>query len=441
MSTWQVVATIGGTTFTATRVTTDPPPEATLPALLSVRWSHDLERTDEAWPTRTALTTATVQLLMDTAAEAATWGPGTVVHLEFLAEVGGAVVDSYSGRASFPEIEPHEVGVLVTITVSSYLLDLSGYPTGGGVMPSETPRARLNREMGWGLGVAFDAMTLAARPVGLTNLLALVQDTLFGSLADSEVNPALPPKWGMYEVTAEVDSDGNLDPLFPWGIVELERRSFLTDPPLLVRENPDDPGTYELWADPDDPATADAVVDGNLVEFRAKWSRRLDRQTNTIHVQLADGTYWTASNAEPGEGLVAYTRETQLAGFADAEVLADFLLPDRQGPAEPSAWEAESFTVLLNHTPDGWYPKALRGFMALSDVQRHHHPEALTYLVGMVTGLALEATGDEARVTVTLEGHRVYSDPPGILTIDDVPHAIDAMHPAFTFDAAAWARP
>jgi hypothetical protein len=444
MATWQVRATIGLLTlFTATK--TDDPADVAPPRLYSVRWSHELERTDRAWPSRTAITTATVQLVMAEAADAADWGPQTEVFLEFLTEPGGAVVDSFAGRASFPEIEPlpegSGAGVLVTLTVSSYLLDLASYPEGGYDYPAETVADRVNRLMGgtvtlhpkvWGFN-------LAARPKATSNILDLVVETMNCSLADISFNPALPDKWIMHELAPNLLS-GGLDPVHPWTFDTMERRSF-SSAPLQVRANPDNPGTYELWADPDDPDTDGLVIDANEVEFGGKWTRRLDRSTNVVTVVMADGSYQFANNA-PGvlRALVNYTRETTLTDPAEGLALAEYLVPEDQGPAEPSAWDPEEFTVLLNHTPDGWYVPGLREYLAVGNLQRVHHPDSQVYAIGLVTSTLLEASGDTAKVTVRIEGHRAYGPgaPQGI-TIDDVPQDIDAF-PTTTIDAMAHAR-
>lgn len=443
MSTWQVRATIGlFTLFTATK--TEDPADVAPPQLMSVRWSHELERTDRAWPARTGLTTATLQLVMAEAADAAEWGPQTEVFLEFLTEPGGTVVDSFAGRASFPEIEPlppgSGAGVLVTLTVSSYLLDLASYPEGGYDYPAESVADRVNRLMGGTVTLhpKVFGFQLAARPKATSNILDLVVETMNCSLADVEVNPSLPDRWMMYELAPNLLA-GGLDPVAPWTFLEMERRSF-SSAPLKVRANPDDPGTYELWADPDDPDTAAVVVDANAVEFGGKWSRRLDRSTNVVTVVLADGSYAFANNA-PGvlRALVNYTRETPLTDPDQALELAQYLVPEDQGPAEVSAWDPEEFTVLLDHTPDGWYVPGLREYLALGPLVREHVPDRHVYAVGLVTATTLEASGSTARVTVTIEGHRADSLGAFGLTIDDVPQAIDAF-PTTTIDAMAHAR-
>lgn len=415
------------------------------PRLYSVRWSHELERTDRGWPTRSALTTATVQLVMAQASDAAEWGPLTEVFLEFMTEPGGTVVDSFAGRASFPEIEPlpegSGAGVLVTMTVSSYLLDLASLPEGGYDYPAETVADRVNRLMGGTITLdpSIWAFDLAGRAKATSNVLDLVVETLASSLADIEFNPALPPRWVMHEVMPNL-LNGGLDPVTPWTLGTLERRVF-SSAPLQVRENPDAPGTYELWADPDDPDTFGLVLDANLVEFGGKWSRRLDRSTNTVTVVLSDGSHVTANNA-PGvlRALANYTRETNLTDPAEALALAEYLVPEDQGPAEPSAWDPEEFTALLDHTPVGWYVPGLRDYLAVGNLTRVHHPDNQVYAVGLVTSTLLDASGDTAKVTVTIEGHRAYGPggPTGV-EIDDVPQAIDAF-PSTTIDAMAHAR-
>lgn len=423
MSIWTVRATIGGDTFDQQR---DPEFEPTLPCLYSVQWSHELDLdSDDAWPVPDALTTATVTVLVAAASDAASWDSSTVVHLEFLAdEPAATVVDSFSGRGSFPTIQPHPLGALITITVVSYLLDLDGFTTGGAAMPAEEVDARLNREVGWGLGGNW--MDLAARPANPVTLLELIRETLSYGLAGSSGVPPLPTDWDQQQLVANVDAAGALDPVFPWGISELARSTFSSGP-LVLRENPDDPGTWELWADPDEPATADVVIDANDVYLDAQWSRGIGRSVNTVHVIMADDSIQSASNVAAGEPVVAYTIETELTNATEGAGLAAFLLPD--GDGEPSPWEASGFTVDLDATPDGWYPRPLRDVMALGRIPRHYHPEALTYFLGVVARTELAVAQGHATVTVTLERRRILSPgPPTVLTIDEVPQTIESLH-------------
>lgn len=426
---WQVRARIGSDVFTQDR---DLEEEPVLPSLYSVSWSHELDLdSEEAWPVPDALTTASVQLLMATAADAAAWDPTTVVHLEFLAD-GLTVSDSFSGRGSFPVIEPHDLGVLVTISVVSYLMDLDAYLTGGVAMPAEEVDARLNREVGFGLGGTW--MDLVARDPNPVSILTLARDTLGYGAVEAGFGPTL--HWELYQLTAEVDAAGDLDPLFPWGVAQLETDIY-SPAPLQLRPNPDAPGTWELWADPDDVATQANVVDALEVEFNARWSRGIGRSVNTVHVVMADDTIQSASNWTEG-AVVAYTVETELATPAEGLALAQLLLP--AGDGEPSPWEADAFTVLLDHTPDGWYPPPLREVLALGRLERRHHPEGLTYFVGLVSRVEFSATQGTATVQVQLQSRRVLAPgaPTGI-TIDDVPQDIDTL--TDTIDSFVNARP
>lgn len=437
MSVWTLRATIGGTTYTQQRVENpDPDADPALPALVAVKWLHELEDGD-GWPRARALTTAQVQLLVDEAADAADITPETVVHLELLTdELATTVVDSWSGRGSFPTIEPTELGCLVTISVTSYLLDLDGYMTGGAAMPAEEADARMARELG--LGIGGEWAELAARPADPISLLELARDTFSYGAAQTELNPALPNKWRLFDFLPQTDAAGQLDPVTPWGIEQLDVRVF-SPAPLTLRENPDAPGTYELWADPEGTAAA-YVIDGANTTMEAVWSRKVGGvRINTVHLVMADDTYVTASNAEPGDVIVAYTIETQLADAGEALEIATQLLPPTDALVD-SGWEAESFTVVLDYAPDGWYVQPLREVMALGGIQRRHHPEGVTYWVGVVTSTELVASGGSASVTVQLEGRAVEGPgAPDSITINDVPQTINSVKPAI--DRFIHARP
>lgn len=424
MSTWTVRARIGADTFTQQR---DPEEEPTLPVLYAVQWSHELDIEDDAWPVPEALTTATVTVLLAQASDAEDWDPTTTVHLEFLADAAATtVVDSFTGRGSFPVLEPHPLGALATITVVSYLMDLDAYLTGAAIMPAEEVDARLNREMGWGLGGQW--ADLAARAANPVTLLELTRSTLAYGASQTELNPALPDKWRIHELTAETDPlTGELDPVLPWGILQLDVDTY-SSAPLVLRANPDAPGTWELWADPDEPATADAVIDANHVAMGARWGRAIGAAVNTIHVKMADGTFQTATSAAPGDPVVAYTVETDLATASEGLAIAQMLLPQPAEEGVSSPWEADAFTVLLDDTPDGWYPRPLREVMALGRIPREWHPTGSTYFLGIITRRELQVAQGTATVSVKLEGRLVLSPgPPDTLTIDEVPQTIDSL--------------
>lgn len=431
--------TIPGVMIVTGERSLDPGDDPVLPQLVSVTWTHALDDADEAWPRRQAISTATVVLLMETAADAAYIGPDSRVWLELLTEAAGDPVDSFSGRASYPTITPHDDGVLVTITVTDYLLDLTAFAVGGADMPAETAADRINSLMGGSLEVPLAPWSaqLAARPKNTTTLLAMMQEIVHGVMADANIHPTL-VTWAGYELRPHFDG-GYLHPTEPWQLVRLDKEPNPVPPPLKLREHPDAPGTFELWADPDDPDTAAAVLDASCTTFEAEWAKRYNLTVNTIHVKLADGSHVTATNnADLAVAPVAYTRETQLVDPDDALELAAFLLPAEK-LAEPSSWQAEAFTVLLDETPDGWYPLPLRSPMALGGIQRRHHPEALTYFTGVVTQLELSVAAGSATVTVRLEGQPVgESDPLAMLTVADLPGNVDDYDDSVTLDALNW---
>lgn len=433
MSEWTVRMTVPGLAiYTGTRsLAIDPEADPVLPQLVSVSWTHELDDSDEAWPRREAMSTATVQLLMDEAEDAAWIGPQSIVLLELLTETGGTVVDSFSGRPSYPTIVPHDLGVLVSITVTDYLLDLAGFMVGGAPMPAELAATRINSLMGGSLivPVAPWAVLLAARPANAVSLLDFMRELVYGTMAELLVLH-IGIRYIAYELRPRLDG-GYLHATNPWHLVELQKRTYADPPPLLLREHPDYPGTYEAYADPTDPDTAPAVIDADVTTFGAEWRKRLETSVNTVHIKMADGTHVTATNAVPGtDQLIPYTRETQLdATEADnALELAEFLLPER-GNTPPQSWQADEFTVLLNETPDGWYPLPLREVMALGGLQRRHHPQRSTYMHGIVTKRHLDVSGGDARVTVRLEAQPIFSPGPGSggLTVDGLPGTVDAL--------------
>lgn len=437
MSVWTIRATIGDTTWTATRVTDADPPEAVPPALVSVRWTDELEPGDRAgaWPRWRAITTAQVVLIMEDATEAAWITNGLPVYLEFLTPgtPDPVVVAWWAGRASDPKIQPHELGVLVTVTCTEYLADLGEYTSGltnYAAGEADDHLLEIMEDAGLpdisatGTGVTPFWDGIAARPAEAGSVLDLVTQVLTTS-TNYTVIPGIPvptvsaPR--MYEVRPNL-SAGVLDPSFPWKYSEL-LRSITTPAPLVLTEDP--PGTWTATVDPTDPDTRPYVLDADSeVLFDAVWSRRLVDATNTVDVVMHDQTLVRVTTAGDAPR-VTYRVETHQTEVDRAAALASFLLPDT-GEAEGASWQPETLTVLLNNTPDGFFPGPIRSVFAVGPLQARHHPEGSTYWVGVVTRIDLDASAGDARATLTMESRPVDTGADSI-TIDQLPGTVDGL--------------
>lgn len=449
MSVWTMRATIGGTTWTATRVTDPDPPAPVPPALVGIRWTDELQDGTRAgaWPRWRAISTAQVVLFMENASEAAWITSGLPVYLEFLTPgtPDPVVVAWWAGRASDPRIEPHDQGVLVTVVCTDYLADLGEYTAGTTNYPAgeaDDHMLEIMEDAGLpdissaGTGVTPFWDNIAARPAEAGSVLDLLTQVLTTS-TNYTVIPGVPvptvsaPR--MYEVRPNLDAAGELDASFPWEFSELVR-SVTTPAPLVLTEGP--PGTWTATVDPDDPATRPYVLDAAAeVLFDAVWSRRLVDATNTVDVVMhnQDVVRVTTAGDNPR---VTYRVETHQTEVDRAAALASFLLPDA-GDASGAAWQPESLTVLLNNTPDGFFPGPIRSVFAVGPIQERHHPEGVPYWVGVVTRIDLDASADDARATLTLESRPVDTGAASI-TIDQLPGTVDGL--AVSIDDLAHVR-
>ncbi len=446
MTVWTIRATIGDTTWSATR-NPDPDPETppVPPCLVSVRWTDELQDGARvgAWPRWQAITTAQVVLVMADATEAGWITNGLPVFLEFLTATDTDPVATWAGRATDPKIEPHDQGVLVTVVCTDYLADLGEYTSGtANFAAGEADDHLLDIMDQAGLPAVSTAGStvsnfwdnVAARPAEAGTVLDLLTQVLT-TATNYEVIPIPLPHVGevaMHEVRPNLDADGLLDEAFPWKLAKLDR-SVTTPAPLVLTEGP--PGTWTATVDPSDPDTRPYVLDADTeVLFDAVWSRRLVDATNTVDVVMHNqDVVRVTTGATPR---VTYRVETHLTELDGGGRLAAFLMPD-PGDAAVSAWQPEALTVLLNQTPDGFFPGPLRSVFAVGPLQARHHPEGVTYWVGVVTRMDLAASGDDARVTLSLESRPVSAGADAI-TIDDLPGTINGLD--VTIDALAHVR-
>lgn len=401
--TWRLEATIGDLTFTVTPREPDDPPPAP-PALLTASWIDSLVD-DGAWPAVQDVSTGQLTLLFATAAEAAAYRSTTPVSLQLYRPSDGTTpVATFAGRTTDPVLTPARDGVEVTFGLADYLADLGERTQGGYDYPQEGLIERLDRMFTdsnvtpppwppFATGGGQTSYPLAARPKAAASLLALAQEavasTLQGPALDFSGDPDDDPI--LFEIRPNLTPAGQLDPTAPWLQVE------------LPRDTPDSTETI--------PAAA--------VTLGGTWSRSKFSDVNTVHVLTANGEVERVNNREATEPRVLYRRQTQLynEGNAYAADLARYLLPDE---AFVPGWEADTFTVHLDRTPDDYWPGHLRDVRTLTGLQERHNPDGTTTYKGVVT--KIETRLDRGKVTadVTLSSRPITAAPePPASTRDD----------------------
>lgn len=411
--------------------TPDPLTAADLPRLVGVRMTDALEDALGVWPPKKARETATIVLVCATAAEAAAMvTQGTDVDLRFYADAAtpvGSPTFQFVGRASDPEIAPHPLGVVVTVVVSDYRVDLDAETVGGVAYPAEAADARLQRmftEAGMatspGLTSPRTWPALAARPAEPVSLLEEVSRILSFVVASD------PTGYHLQELVPQLGADGGL-------YTTPYRADPIPDVPVSPAPLRINPATGAVTADPDDLVTRPYVVDANRVAFGGTWTRRRGDQVDTVDVVLADQSVVRVTTHVNGQARSTYRLETSLTDLADGARTGEHLLPARYDTADPSGWQAETFTVYLNETPVGWFPRPLREVMAVADLQARHNPDGTTWWAGVVAARELVVAEGVATVALTLAavgsaaGANSVTIDALTVPIDSLTHTIDTL--------------
>lgn len=438
---WRCVVRLGEVVVESVQLApgADPDTDPPLPVLLEARWTDELDTDQHTWPLVQGPSTARLALLMADAADAADITADTTVSVEFYRQAADVdPVATFHGRASAPNITPHDLGVVVEVTCADYLTDLAAVTIGSVAYPAETTDLRMGRMFAaagetmpeewsedwqeWrdfptsatsGPGLDGAWPTLAARAASATSLLAEAQAVL----ADSVWVPWQFITEGLstwrdpiqYELRPNI-TDGELDPILPWQIVRLDPEVLANAPLRFVRDG----DTWTALPAEEDPEVLEVLVPASVTDWSATWSRRVVADVNTVDVVLADETIRRSTNLQAGQVRVTDRVETTLTGGWHSFIaqnspgdpgtlLGNFLLPDRLD-LPGSSWEADRFTVLLDEAqaPADWWPGELREVRTLSSIQARHNPEGRTWWTGVVAFREVSVAGGECRVEVGL---------------------------------------
>lgn len=451
---WRVRVTIGSQVLSATRKA-EGDPEPTLPALTACRWTNELDA--ELWPAFEAVGTCRLSVVYPTAQQAAGIAVGTPLILEYFSPATATTpTASWHGRVSDTTIAPHSRGVVVELVGADYMADLAELTVGDVAYPTEPVEARVDRmldEVGVGrplrpydtalgdgswnrlrppdaagpFGYTLGGYLIADRARGDKTLLAALREVTVAGVWSSAAytsasysRPAVPPPWAQLELRPNLTSAGLLNTAQPlrWQALERAVRPS-TAPGRLALVG----GTWQLVVESDDPGLAGVVIPADATAFAAVWSRRKVTDYNTVTITApgvgtAGGITVTRTNRAPGALAITERRESVAGGQFDVADLADFLVAGK-GETPGSAWEAETFTVLLDHAPAGYWPGRLRQVAVIAGIQARHHPEAVGWYQGVVARLEVELVGGTGSVTVGLVS-RPLQPPTDGLTWDEL---------------------
>lgn len=419
---WRMAVTIGDLALEAEGPTEpDPDNPPPLPALIGVTWTDTLAGDGALWPAQADISTGTVTILAETAAELVDVSSATPVAVEFYADTADTEpAAALYGRASDPSLAVHERGVLASIVVTDYLADLAELTAGEYDYPSEDHYTRLIRvfdDVGIELQVqdpttgswsplagSSDAATLAARTASATSVLAYTADVLAWAVSHTvSMVPIELHDWTMRELVAITDTAGALT---GYGLRMLANlQSGNASGPTYKRSTPapapgelvEDGGVWGIvWPDTGDPL-GPYVVDANDVSFSATWARRRDLDIDRVEVVKSDDS--VRRDSLPDAVPITARVQTSLTSNADADDTLLMLLPD----ARPAThWQADKFTVHLDLAAAGYFPAPLRTLVTLHGLEPRHNPDNSPYWHGIVWARTTTAEAEEVTVELVL---------------------------------------
>lgn len=467
---WRVEVTLGDLELEAegpTFPTPDDGPPA-LPFLSGVRWFEALAHAGARWPATTDVSTGTLVVLFETAAEAEWVNSSTTVAVRFYSDTAASTPDAtFHGRASDPTLQVHPSGVLASIVVTDYLADLEELTVGLVDWPSERSHVRLDRvfdeagvpspiDPGPGASDTFYP-TLAARSLAAVSALAYAQDlTGYMVIRSSAGSHVTFDNLSMVEVRPNITAD-LLDTVAPYELATLIHHNLAPAPGLLEEVDGvwtitwpamDDttvmPASAPISGLPNPPIPATVVgnlaIDAGVVRQEVAWTRRRDLDVDTVQVIRNAGNTVSAALEDPVP--VVQVVETEQTNDAPAQDTADFLLPQS---APGSSWAVDKFSVVLGEaTPAGYWPGNLRDVRTVHSIPVRHNPDAKTWWTGVVVAREVTLEGRSVQVDLTMvspRGLRKWQDPtlasaPYTLTWSDLGASVptwDTLDPTITW--------
>jgi hypothetical protein len=376
---------------------------------LSYGWSAPQDR---GWPPpRNVLPfdTLTVTIRADAAVDVADIAKGQVGYFEFTPDGYSEPLVRFAGRLGDPSIKPrlgadgHGDGVYLSVTVSDYLVDLTGrtFLDGTGVIGPSSDRLNVSIRalgliLGYGEMFKVDDATLAAyfgfpgfdiEYSGPTTDLAAFQLLRFSF-------------YGGGTPVANYDDNGDLDPVYPF-LFPLLPDPFTPDLDLglLTLNYGLDPvlsRPYEFGLVGGLLTIAGGGLGANLVPYESLvWSR--DREPNYLEM---DSTIYGPSYAWRGQAEGApypsdpSTRRT--GRFKTDDVNWQSMQRDIE---EHDPWGPESFIVRAYLDPtsvETWFKWPYREFTVanLADLRVDQSPGGHTWVAGMLGGARLTIPAD-----------------------------------------------
>lgn len=343
----------------------------------------------------------------------------------------------FYGRIASLAADPHDLGVIYTVTCLDYLADLAAYTVGAVAYPAEAAKLRMDRMVAEAglpkFGATAGALTfvhtgpmLVARPVGTTDLLSALLEVLdswiiYGFRDENWTNYAsvgVSTGHRAY-IRPNIGAGNQLDPatpfLYGYGAPFPTRRVRYAPPARITNVS----GTYEVTVAVADssPSTGAPIIDGGSVAMSSTFSQDKSRgMANRIVATDSGGNPFVfdwRSLATPGSlALSQFTvpivdfpaQLQQVDSIVDPSVGADQVAltyvtpfrPDVRASYTPSSMEYQAWKDVGT-----WRRPQLSELLTITRAATAHNPTNREWLSGIVTGTTL--TVQKGRVTIDVE--------------------------------------
>lgn len=357
---------------------------------------------------------------------------GDQVRVTIYSNHSGGNNYAFFGRVAALTAQPHDLGILYTLSCVDYLADLAELKAGRVDYPAEPSWDRVNRMLAEnGIGpVLVEGVAPATNPnvsarvaadEGQVPLTEALEEVLAGwteSQPNNELGVAATNViTTRYELLANIVNpggvvgQGSLDPVTPYKLTPIYRPQGW-DPPARLDASAFRKLTVAV-AD-SSPSTDALILDAGHVDFAPLFVQQKGNAISRVVVQadgvgfaVADWALWGTYQWMAATAALEATVKTRLTALATTAVVVASMYRGRIQPDSGLAWTVGEITWRASRTQAaGWQGPKLRRVCTVARVDAvrasSHIPTGKAWLVGVVDSLRVTVAGGEVLVGFTL---------------------------------------
>lgn len=357
---------------------------------------------------------------------------GDQVRVTIYSNHSGGNNYAFFGRVAQLKAQPHDLGILYTLTCVDYLADLTELKAGRVDYPAEPSWDRVNRMLAEnGIGpVVVEGVAPANNPTasarvsadeGVSPLGELLEEVLAGwteSQPNNELGVAATNViTTRYELRPNivnpggVAGQGSLDPVSPFKLSPIYRPQGWAPPARLPASTP---RKLTVAVADSSPSTDALILDAGHVDFAPSFTQQKGNAISRVVVQadavgyaMADWTQWGSYQWTAISAALEATVKTRVTSLATTAVVVAAM---NRGSIQPNgglAWTVGELVWRASRTQaTGWQGPKLRRVCTVARVDAvrtsSHIPTNKAWVVGVVDSLRVTVEGGEVVVAFTL---------------------------------------